>query len=89
MANYPISITLGTNTGIIIEITDDVPVNTITNTGFGQGFVRQIGGAVENCAVDDNVYYNVLETVTFKQSTATFVYADSRNVLFIQGSIPT
>ena len=88
MANYPVNISLSKNTGIILEITDDDPVDAIPNTGFAQGYVRQIGALVENCDIDDNVYYNTSETMLFSQSGITFVFADASNILFVQTALP-
>lgn len=88
MANYPESITLPNN-GVILEITDNTPINTILSQGFAQAYVRQIGELVDNCAVNDNVYYDATNTLRFKQSTATYVFVTKDRIKFIQTELPT
>lgn len=88
MANYPVAISLSSNTGVILELTDDASTNTNLGQGFGFGFVRQVGPLVFNCAVDDEVYYNTSNTFMFNQSDVTFLIVESENISFVQGALP-
>jgi hypothetical protein len=88
MANYPVGISLSSNTDLILEITDDDSTNTGLGQGLGFGFVRQIGALVFSCSVDDEVYYNIADTFMFNQSGVTYLIVKSENILFVQGALP-
>jgi len=83
----PTGITITNNYGVIIEINDTI-INTTFSSKLGGGYVRQIGASVDNCNVDDFVQFNADKQFLFQQSSVTFCYLDSRDILFIQTALP-
>lgn len=83
----PTGITITNNYGVIIEI-DDTIINTTFSSKLGGGYVRQIGGSVDNCNIDDFVQFDANKQFLFQQSGITFSYLDSRDILFIQTALP-
>lgn len=88
MANYPTGISNLGNTAVILELTDDNPINTSNYPNFASGYVRQIGISVINCAVDDYVQYNSLTQAPFTQGGITYSWLESENILFVQDPLP-
>lgn len=76
------------NTAVILEMTDDTPVNTPNGPNFAGGYVRIIGVSVVNCAVDDFVQYNSLQQSPFTQDGVTYCWIESESILFVQDPLP-
>lgn len=76
------------NTAVILEMTDDEPVNTRNGPNFAGGYVRLVGLLVTNCAVDDYVQYNSLTQAPFTQGGITYAWLESGNILFVQDPLP-
>lgn len=88
MANYPTGISNLGNTAVILELTDDTPINTSNYPNSAEAYVRQVGISVINCAVDDLVQYNSLTQAPFIQGGITYAWLESGNILFVQDPLP-
>ncbi len=81
----PTGITLSGPNDVIIEVSDDVSVNTAQSKGtFSGGYVRMIGANVIEAEVDDFVQYNPTGQTLFNQDDVTYAFTLSKYILFVQ-----
>jgi len=87
MANYPQGIVFSIESGVILELVGETPINSFGNKDIGFGYIRQLGAIAFCGVVDQYVQYRIPDSLPFIQSGVTFCYVDASNVLFTQATI--
>jgi len=87
MANYPSGIGISVNTAAILELVDEVGINTFLNSKVSYGYVRQLGLSFYAAALDDRVQYLTTGSEPFQQDGVTYAFVDESNILFVQDDI--
>lgn len=87
MANYPQGIVFSVESGVILELVGETPINSFGNKDIGFGYIRQFGSSAHAGSLDQYVQYRISASLPFVQSGITFCYVDSSNVLFTQAII--
>jgi len=88
MANYPQGILFSVESGVILELVGEVPINSFSNKDIGFGYIRQFGASAHAGSLDQYVQYRISKSLPFIQSSVTFCYVDASDILFTQATIP-
>lgn len=87
MANYPSGIGISVNSAAILELVDEVEINTFSNSGVSYGYVRQLGLSFYAAALDDRVQYYTAGSEPFQQAGVTYSFVDESKILFVQDDL--